>query len=525
MKKSIIIQALLFLFLGSMVISCKKQLNQSPKYGLDAEKVYSDPDNYIKVLAKLYSGLSMTGLQGPAGKGDIAGIDEGFSAYVRVLYNLQELPTDAAVCGWNDPGIPELNKSTWSPETSFVKGMYYRIYYQITLCNEFIRESSEEKLKDRDFSAADIARIGTYREEARFLRALSYYHAMDLFGNVPFVTEEDKVGAFIPERITRADLFDYIEEELLAIETKLPSGSNPVYGHANQAAAQMLLAKIYLNAEVYRGTNRYSDCAAYCTKVINQGYTLDDNYQDMFLADNNTSPEIIFPVVYDGLYAQTWGGTTFLTCAALGGSMVAADWGVNGKWAGLRATPQFVDKFPDSTLDGRYLFYRTGQQKDITLLGTFSHGYGFPKFKNKTSTGGSASNNGSSAHVDTDYPMFRLADAYLMYAEAALRGGGNVGTGLGYVNALRERAYGNTSHNFSSITLQDILDERARELSWECTRRTDLVRYGLFTGGSYLWSFKGGNAAGGSIPDYRNLYPLPTSDLVLNPNLIQNPGY
>lgn len=163
----------LILFLGISILfttGCKKQLNQTPKYGLNAEVIYGDPNNYINVLAKLYSGLSMTGLKGPAGQGDIAGIDEGFSAYVRVLFNLQELPTDEAVCGWNDPGIPELNKMTWSPETSFIKGMYYRIYYQITLCNEFIRESSDEKMDERGFSDADKARIRTYRNEARFLQ-------------------------------------------------------------------------------------------------------------------------------------------------------------------------------------------------------------------------------------------------------------------------------------------------------------------------------------------------------------------
>jgi hypothetical protein len=154
--------------------SCSKQLNQTPKYGLNAETVYSNPDQYIHVLAKLYSGLSMTGLQGPAGAGDIAGIDEGFSAYIRVLWNLQELPTDEAVCGWSDPGIPAANKMQWNADDGWVKGMYYRIYYQITLCNEFIWQARDSKLDERGFSDADKARIRTYREEARFLRALSY---------------------------------------------------------------------------------------------------------------------------------------------------------------------------------------------------------------------------------------------------------------------------------------------------------------------------------------------------------------
>jgi hypothetical protein len=513
MKKSIFYAVFVgILWIGN---SCNKQLNQSPKYGLNAETVYKDPNNYIKVLAKLYSGLSMTGNQGPAGQADIAGIDEGFSAYVRVLWNLQELPTDEAVCGWNDPGIPELVKNDINAENVWVKGMYYRIYYQITLCNEFIGQSSDAKLEERGFSENDKQMIRTYRNEARFLRALSYYHAMDLFGNVPFVDE----------RITRSDLFNYVESELLAIEPSLTSAASVVYGHASKAAAQTLLAKLYLNAEVYTGTARWADCKDYCQKIIDAGpFSLDDRYQDLFLADNNSSPEIIFPVVYDGLYAQTWGGTTFLVCASLGGSMVAADYGVNGKWAGLRATEALVNKFVDTTQDSRFLFYTTGQTKDITSLSTFTQGYANPKFKNVTSTGSLGSNSANSPHTDIDFPMFRLGDVYLMMAEASLRLG-DQGTALQYVNAIRSRAYGNSNFNLASVTLSDIIDERARELQWEGTRRTDLIRFDLFAGATYLWPFKGGDVAGIGIDPYLELYPLPTSDLILNPNLIQNPGY
>ena len=505
--------------------SCTKNLNQSPAYGLNAEVVYSDPNNYINVLSKLYSGLSMTGLQGPAGQADIAGIDEGFSAYVRVLWNLQELPTDEAVCGWNDPGIPTLNKMQWNADDGWVKGMYYRIYYQITLCNEFIYQSRDERLDERGFSDADKEMIRMYRNEARFLRSLSYFHAMDLFGNVPFVTEEDRVGAFQPERITRTDLFNYVESELIDLSNVLSAAGTVDYGRATREAAKTLLAKIYLNAEVYSGTNRYDDCRNYCEQVINSGaFQLDMDYQHLFLADNQNSSEVIFPVVYDGLYAQTWGGTTYLVCGALGGSMNAADYGVNGKWGGLRSTSAFVNKFPDTTEDSRFLFYRDGQELEITNLGTFTQGYAYPKYKNVTSVGDVGSNNGTSAHVDIDFPMFRLADVYLMLAESAYRNG-DQGTALNYVNMLRERAYGNSNNNMSSINLDDILDERSRELAWEGSRRTDLIRFGKFTSGDYVWPFKGGDVSGIGTSSHLELYPIPTSDLILNPNLTQNPGY
>lgn len=505
--------------------SCKKQLNQVPEYGLNAAVVYGDPDNYINVLAKIYSGLSVTGIQGPAGNADISGIDEGFSAYIRVLYNLQELPTDVSVCGWNDPGIPEMNKMQWSSDNSFVKAMYSRIFYQITLCNEFIRESSEEKMEEREFTEDQKAVIRVYRNEARFLRALAYSHAMDLFGNVPFVTEENTVGSYVPEQIQRSDLFDYIEGELLDIEDDLLAPAACPYGRASQAAVQYLLAKNYLNAQVYTGTARNTDCVTYCQRVMDWGtFSLDDNYQDLFLADNQTSPEIIFPVTFDGLYTQTYGGTTFLIHAAVGGSMTPADYGISGGWQGLRVTRPFVEKFPDTTQDSRFLFYRPGQNLDITNLGSFTEGYAYPKFKNVTSTSQPGSNV-SGGFVDVDFPMFRLADVYLMYAEAALRGGGSVGTGETLLNQVRERAYGNASFNLSGITLDDVLDERARELSWECTRRTDLIRFGQFTGGTYVWPFKGGDVNGVSTSSHLNLFPIPSSDITLNPNLVQNTGY
>jgi hypothetical protein len=527
MKKRIFSLGLIALAI-TLFYSCRKQLNQSPKYGLNAEKVYSDPNNYINVLAKLYSGLSMTGIQGPAGQGDIAGIDEGFSAYIRVLWNLQELPTDEAVCGWSDPGIPALNKSDWSADDGWIKGMYYRIYYQITLCNEFIWQARDEKLDERGFLIADKERIRVYRNEARFLRALSYYHAMDLFGNVPFVDANDRVGAFQPERIDRVSLFNYIETELKAIEDLLLIPGQAPYGRATRAAVQALLAKMYLNAEVYTGVARYGDCKAYSEKIINSNaFQLDDVYQDMFLADNHTSPEIIFPVVYDGLYAQTWGGTTYLVCGALGGAMNAADYGVNGKWGGLRVTPQFVNKFTDSISDSRYLFYTFGQQLNFSApnnLNQFNYGYAFPKFKNKTKAGLNGSNNANSAHVDIDFPMFRLADVYLMLAESSYRLG-DLATALQYINAIRTRAYNTSAFNFTSLNLDDILDERARELSWEATRRTDLIRFGKFTGGDYLWAFKGGEVNGIATEAYKDLYPIPNADLNLNPNLVQNPGY
>ncbi len=296
----------------------------------------------------------------------------------------------------------------------------------------------------------------------------------------------------------------------------------------------MLLAKLYMNAEVYGVGDRYADAMAEIQNVISGPYSLDPDYQSMFLADNDGSPEFIFVVPFDGMHTQTWGGTTFLAHAAVGGDMNPANYGLDFAWWGLRVTPEFVGLYeggpggPDSRAD---IFFTTNQNLQVNSLGTWNDGYAFPKYKNVTSTGAAGSN---STHADTDYPMFRLADAYLMYAEAHLRGGGgNAATALGYVNAIRQRAYGDTSGDITAgeLTLDFVLDERGRELAWEGHRRQDLIRYGLFTGGDYIWAFKGGVAAGQATHPDLALYPIPASELLTRAQcgrpggMCQNPGY
>jgi hypothetical protein len=287
----------------------------------------------------------------------------------------------------------------------------------------------------------------------------------------------------------------------------------------------MVLAKLYMNAGVYTGTPRYADALAAVEAIINSGaYSLDPVYRHMFLADNHTSPELIFAVPQDGVNMRSYGGTTFLVHAAVGGSMPAANYGIGGGWYGLRTTPEAVAILGS---DPRaYYIWTAGQDLQIDQLPRFEDGYGAPKYQNITSLGLPGSDN---EFVDIDYPMFRLADAYLMYAELVLRGGGgDINTAVDLVNQLRERAYGDTSHNITAagLTLDFILDERLRELFWEGHRRTDLIRYGLFTGGEYLWAQKGADTpVGTATPEYRDLYPIPFTDLLVNPNLVQNPGY
>lgn len=515
--------ALLSLGLGA---SGCTDLIVEPKSSVTGANVFTDASAYRAFLAKVYAGLAVSGQQGPSGRPDIEGIDEGFGQYVRGFWQLQELPTEEAVIGWGDDGLPEMVTSAWAASNVFTSAMYYRAYFQIALVNEFLRETTPDRLAERGHQ--DLTEIPQYRAEARVLRALSYWHAMDFFGDIPLVTEDYAAGDPPPSQRPRAEVFAFIESELEDVRSTLPAVGAAEYGRVDQGVAAMILAKLYLNAESYGIGARYADALAEAQTVISGPYQLDDVYQDMFLADNHTSPEIIFAVPFDGEKTQTWGGTTFITHASVGGSMSAASYGIDGGWWGLRVTPQAVEYYeggpggPDGRAD---IFYTQNQRLQVNSLGTWEDGYAFPKYKNVTKAGQPGSH---STYMDIDFPMFRLADAYLIYAEAHLRGGGGTAAeAVDLVNAIRERAYGDESGDISAadLTLDFILDERGRELIWEGHRRTDLIRFGLFTGGEYLWAFKGGTAAGQATAETRDLYPLPESELLANPNLTQNPGY
>ncbi|WP_163514250.1 RagB/SusD family nutrient uptake outer membrane protein [Gelidibacter japonicus] len=513
--------------------SCESDLDLQPEDNrLTADAAFEEPGAYKAFLAKLYAGISVSGQEGPAGNPDLTGLDEGFSNYLRLYWTMQELTTDEALIGWNDGTIKDLHSQTWTSGNEFIRTMYSRIFYQVALTNEFLRQTTDAKLDTRGVDASLRSEIQNYRAEARFMRALTYWHAMDLFGNVPFVTEDDPIGAFLPEQIKRADLFNYVESELLAIENDIVAARQNEYGRADQAAVWMLLSKIYLNAEVYTGTPRYADVINYTNKVIGAGYTISTNpYFHLFLADNDTNgtqSEVIFPITFDGLHTQSFGGMTFIIHAAVGGSMKPADYGINGGWGGLRTTSVLVEQFPGeaNSPDGRALFYTDGQSKEINNTSTFTQGYAVEKFRN-VDVNGNPGSDSTGDFPDTDFPMFRLADAYLMYAEAFIRGGGGTAAdAVTYINRLRTRAYGNASGhiNQADLTLNFILSERSRELFWEAHRRTDLIRFGQFSDQG-IWPWKGNVPQGITTGAFRDLMPLPATDLGINTNLEQNQGY
>lgn len=508
--------------------SCHKDLDRFPTNDLTAEVVYKDLNGYTGVATKVYSALALTGSFGP-GSTDLAGIDAGTSDFLRLWWKVQTLSTDEAVVAWNDPGIQDFHNMNWGSTNPMLTGLYNRCMYIVSVVNEFLRESTPEKLAGRGITGADATTVAAYRSEMRFIRAYQYWVMMDLFGNPPFITEEDLVGLTPPKQITRAALFTYVETELKAIEAEMAAPRSLPYGRADKAAAWALLSRMYLNAGIYTGTPKYTDCITYSKKVIDAGYSLVPNYALLFLADNHkNTTENIFTIQYDGLNTQNYGGTTFIVHAQIVDGMTGTQFGVNGGWSGIRATKSLPDLFPDNTgaADSRMIFF-TGNPKEIIAVSDAKQGWPSAKFKNLTSTG-AAGKDPSGTFVDTDFPAFRLAEMYLNAAEAQLRGGTGISgaDALTYVNNLRKRAYrGTNDGNFNTLSLDELIKERGRELHWEGLRRTDLIRYGLFTSGSYLWPWKGGIANGTGVAAFRNLYPIPAADLSANSNLKQNPNY
>jgi starch-binding outer membrane protein, SusD/RagB family len=524
MKHNSLIVAAGFVLFAMNLVSCSKDLNREPPNSITGSQVFSTAAGAKQALGKVYSAFALTSSTGPSNT-DLGGIDAGTSDFIRLLWDADELSTDEAVCAWNDPGVPDFHNLNWNSSNVILLGLYARIMYQVTVANSFIQQASS-----LNFSGQDKVNLGYYIAEARFLRAFDYWEMLDLFGNSPFITDKQAINT-IPTYITRPNLFAYVESELLSLDSAnamVPAMQNE-YARADQAAVWALLSRMYLNADVYLGSgnDHYTDAITYATKVIGAGYTLHPVYQDLFLADNNlNNPEQIFSIAYDGANTQNYGGTTFIINASIGGSMVPAAYGVpGGGWAGNRVTSSIPNLFPNGNADARKLFYTSGQSEAIADIGTFTDGYAVTKWQNINSNGTLPT--GASTFCSTDFPLFRLAEQYLIYAEAVLRGGtgGSQAQALTYFNAIRQRAYGNASGNFATLTLQNILDERALEMYWECLRRSDLIRYGFFTSGTYVWPWKGGIISGTGVDNHFNLFPLPATDLNTNPNLIQNPGY
>lgn len=556
------------IFAAAVVLSlssCLKDLDTLPLNETDftSESAYADTDSYLKGLSYINAYWSFVS-QGSAGSSDLDFDDAGKSELCRQYTLINELSTDSYKCVWGDDFVAGIQTHTWTTaDNSALIAVYTRCMKGITLANEFLLQTSDDKIQARGHGNM-AATIAGYRAEARFHRALFYWVMMDAFGNPPFATEEN-IGGDMPKQIQRADLFKWIEEEcldLLASDSAMPKKGEVAYPRPTQGSVAALLARMYLNAQVYTGTARWQDAKDMAAKVIGMGYKLHDNYQELFMQDNTESgaaaDEFIFAVEYDRNHAQSWGGTTTLSSGAFdanSSSTLAKLLGLKDAsgnpasqvcydpWNGFHVADDYVARFnlngvtwgqADSfgydraTSDKRAFFFNGGQSKDFAMLNQ-NTGWICWKFAPIYSDGHVCTDADENFKLSSaDFPIFRLAEMYLIYAEADARlNGGKVtdATAKGYIKALRDRA-GVAMPSDDALTLDWLLDERARELMWEGHRRVDLIRYGYFTSMQFPWAYKGGIPDGRvSLPSYRTVYPLILDDLNANSELQQNKGY
>ena len=552
MKRIIYFISALAAFLSA--VSCDG-LDQYPVTDPSKNEVYKDVAGYQSVLNGIYA----TYIQRSS---DVSTEDRSKN-YLRVLWMFQDASTDALDDVWlAGESLSPINGLSWTAGDSWVSAMYYHIYKIVAMSNELIRNASDDNI--RSFSATDRERIVTYRNEARFLRAWAYSHALDFYCKMPFVTEDDGVGSYIPRTYTRKEMFSWLTGELEDLAAQLADRS---YGHANRFAAYTLLARLYLNSGVYLGISEkanYDKCIEYCLKVEDEGgYTLEKDYASLFNGDNHKrTNEIIFALACDAANTTTWDATTFITCGSVLENLADYEkvYGTkdSGFWNCLRARPQLVDAF-STPGDSRALFLGydraaipeggsipdgfeardmdgdgvpdtdyayCDRPKDIIGHDETTSGYRVCKWTNLDDNGESASSCSDGGGANTDFPVFRLADVYLMIAEAVLRGGsyGSVQSaddGRAYLNKVRSRAFGSETVGQTSgadYTLDYILNERLREFYMETVRRTDLIRFGKYTSG-YKWQWKGGDKDGRDV-DAKFMYlPIPEAELSANPDL------
>ena len=541
--KHIVPAALLLVAAGTS--SCVNDLDVTP---IDPNLVTADSIQAEQLFNKCYACIGVAGSGGANGGSDVDGIDGGTSGYVRQVWNANELTSDFAICGWGDDGISQFCYNAYDASHPMLRGLYYRLFTSIVFCNDYLKS----------FENYDA----TMTAEVRFIRALDYYYLLDGWGNVPLVTAPTGKN---PEQATRAEIFQWLEQELLDLREGLSTPralkkGDTGYGRVDRDAADLLLARLYLNAEVYTGNARWDDAARYAKMVMDGPHKLNTTsvtrttedmqwtytpYQMLFMGDNgitSAATEAVFPVLQDGNRTTSWGTSLFLMASTFDANMHEDPFNsqaVNGtveQWGGNRARPELVRLFfpnDDAPVapgyevamaagDDRALFNTVGRTLDNRDVSVFTNGYAVAKFNN-FKTDGSAPHD--SQFPDCDFFFMRSAEAYLTYAEALTRMSGDVAPAeaVAALNAIRGRANALQRNRY---TLDQILDEWGREFYFEGRRRIDLIRFGKFGGNSdYVWTWKGGTHAGRNFDATRNLFAIPTNDLVVNTNLVQNPGY
>lgn len=526
---------------AAMLTACVGDLNTIPLNPTDvtSETAYgADETGYVQGLAKIYFQLTSNNTQ------DLQVADGGASEFIRAFWSTQEVTADAAKCAWGDAWVNDLNNCTWKGDVlnDAVYAVYVRTLQGITYVNEYLRQTSDANLSSRGCSADVKAKVQQFRAEARFLRAYFYWAAMDTFGQVPFSTEDTQFGGgYNPPQKPATEIFDFVVSELedLASDASAMPAAQSNYPRADKGSVLGLLARVYLNAEVYTGTAKWAEAKAACEKIYALGYALAPTHAELFRGDNGENAkakkEMLFAASYDAESNQSYGGTTYLTLSTLNGDDGAVNiTGINGGWAGNRVPDHYVQTyFAPTAADfatgeytiadkrGQYFYIKGRTQSMQDNLNTFLNGWSCIKYNNVPHDKDAvdyASIAATKNFSDIDWPLIRLGEIHLIYAEACMHAGGDASA---QIKALADRA-GVAAPQ--TIDEDFLMAERARELMWEGHRRTDLIRYNKWISG-YNWTYKGGNFGGQDLPSHFNVFPVPSTELATNLDLQQNPGY
>ena len=540
MKKNIIFGAIAALMLSS----CVGDLDQTPMAGNVVSGVYENPEYRMSALAKVYGGFTLTG-QGSAGSTDIDVADSGASEFLRALWSIQTISTDEAKCVWGDAWVAEVGGNKWSNvKNDAIYAAYTRAMMMVSFANDFLRNTN-----DKD------AEIAIERAEVRFLRAYAYWVLLDCYGNPPFVLEDSVVGTENPKQISRADLFAWLKGELEALvseDSALKAPHTQTYPRVDKGAAYGLLARLCLNHKTYIGEEDneiYAAAAAAADEVIG-AYSLAENYNALFMGDNGENPdalnEIVYATCYDATRTQSYGGTSFFILAGKG---TQYSLGIDGNWNGLVTSTDAVKVFnintdaaavrkDDVAGDGAAVFTQVDKRALVSLEEsdakdidnkTFANGWHVVKYNNNRCLDPETDYSKVEKFSSIDFPLIRAGEMHLIYAEAMARiGGGQTSDtkAVDYIKALQTRA-GMVSPTVTgtTVSLDQIFDEISREMFWEGQRRTILIRFDKYSSANYLWPFKGGVENGVGFSKHLELFPLPSDDLLANPNLTQNNGY
>ena len=541
--------------------ACVHNLNTKP---IDPNS--STSFNQDRMFTKCYSCMAVIGQSDPGGDSDVEDMDAGMSGFYRTIWYCNDLTTDEAFWIWDDAESRGLPTTDWTGSSDMIRGIYTRLNLNIKYCNHYLKYASRE-------SEEDLNRIA----EVRWIRAFHVYHLMDMYLYAPLITEE---SSEFPHFLPRHEIYEWLVTELQDVITLLPAQRVEKY-RVGKAAAQLLLARIYLNADVYNKYNKewvsgktwqkaYDAATAVITenpqhalvtqKIVTDSGFVYSAYQQLFMGDNHRDEvmkEAIFQIYQDGIYTQSHAGANFLIAGPRIGGMTA--WGIEAEWHALRTSPTLIDKFlkphkidratatemiynefdmPAQLKDDRAIFCSDGMNTteaiNFNLTGAMGIGansnlyesWAGVKFTSVYSTASlpKYSPRQSTSWADTDIPLLRLAEAYMIQAEALFRNGDKTGALSIINNTIRARA---NAIPLTSLDEETLLDEWSREFYFEGRRRIDLVRFGRFFGPDsdmyrYHWEGRMGKPDAQPFvtgtPEYMNWFPVPSEDKRANPH-------